>query len=139
RRALQQLEPVRQKDAQERPELDVEQPLHGSPVGAHQLHRTRVSVGRSEADAQLVRALAVAALNDNAGGLLSEAHELALVAGAWRTGGASVIERLQQVRLAGAVRPVYDRQARPETGLGACVGAEVAHLHADEVHLAILT
>ena len=44
----------------------------------------------------------------------AEAHQLALVARARRAAGAAEVERLEQVRLAGAVGAVDDRQPWPE-------------------------
>ena len=127
--ALEQLEPIGHEDAQQRPGLDVEQALDGRAVGAHAL-----GLARFEADAQLVRAGAVGELHDDARGLRAEAHQLALVAGPRRAPGAAEVERLEQVRLARAVRSVHHRQTLAEMGLGTGVGAEVAQLHADHAH-----
>ena len=86
----------------------------------------------TEADAQLVLAATVArSAHGHARGLRAEAHQLALVARARRAARAAEVDRLEQVRLAGAVGAVHDRQALAERGLGARIGAEVAQLHAD--------
>src|SRR5271156_2133290 len=118
--ALEELEAIGQEDADEWPDLDVEQSLHLGAVGAHPLHRlerwpaplrrgqTPARLGRGKAHAQLVRARGVREADDDAGGVGAEAHELALVAGARRAPGAAVVERLEQVRLARAVGPVHD-------------------------------
>ena len=128
-RALEQLEPIGQEDAQQRPGLDVEQALDRRPVGAHAL-----GLARLKSDAQLVRAGIVGESHDDAGRLRAEAHQLALVAGPRRTAGATKVERLEQVRLAHAVRPMDHRETLAEMGFGASVGAEVAQLHADHAH-----
>ena len=81
---LQELQAVRLEDAQERPELDVQQALDGRAVGGHALGRAGAVGPGAVADAQLVLLRAVAAAHDDPCGLRAEAHQLALVAGARR-------------------------------------------------------
>ena len=59
-------------------------------------------------------------------GLLPKAHQLALIAGAQGVAGATEIERLQQVGLAGAVGPMKDGQALAEVRLSTGVCTEIA-------------
>ena len=117
--------------------LDVEQALHRRAIAGHALDRA--GAAPAIAHAELVRTRAVVEAHDHAGRSGTEADQLALVAGARRAAGAAVVDGLEQVRLAGAIRPVYDRQAGAQARLGARVRAEVAHLHADHLHAAALT
>jgi len=59
-----------------------------------------------------------------------EADDLAVVAGAAGAAGETDVERLQEVRLAGAVGAVDDRKAGAQRDLGAVVGAHVADAQA---------
>ena len=70
RRALHELKPIGQKDAQQRPVLDVEQSLDRSPVGGHALNRSRAPANSPVSHAQLVRARTVGELHDDASGTM---------------------------------------------------------------------
>ncbi len=129
RGTLEQLQAVGHEHAQQRAVLDIEQPLDGRAVGAHAL-----GLPRLEADAQLVLLRAVAEPHAHPSGVLPEAHQLALVARARRAPGAAEVDRLEQVRLTGAVRSVHDGQPVAQGGLGARIGAEVAQLNAQYAH-----
>ena len=131
---LQELETVGHEDAHEWSGLDVEQALDGGPVGGHPLDRLAAAGQRPEPDAQLMGMRVVEQPHDDACGLRAEAHELAIVARARRSGGAAEVERLQQVGLTHPVRSVDYGEALADRRLGARVGAEVAHLHADDAH-----
>src|SRR5207302_2885329 len=48
--------------------------------------------------------------------------------------GAAEVERLEQVRLARAVRSMHDREELAEARLGAGIGAKVAQLHLQHAH-----
>ena len=134
RRALEQLEAVGHEDAEQRAVLDVEQSLDRRAVGAQALgwpgwKPTLSSCGRPSSSSS----------TRHAGGVGVEAHELALVARPRRASGAAEVDRLEQVRLAGAVGAVDDGQTLTEGDLGARVGAEVAQLDAEHAHRIELT
>ena len=97
-------------------------PSTGDAVDADPLRLARL-----EADAQLVRAVATLDLDLNPSRRLAEAHDLALVARAARAAGAAEVQRLEEVRLAGAVAAVDDGQPGAEGDVRARVGAEVPH------------
>ncbi len=139
RGALQQLQAVGLEDAEERAEWDVHETLDGGAVGGHALGPPRAIRLAAVGDGELVLAALLVTADDHAGGLGVEADQVTVVAGARRAAGAAKVEALQQVRLAGAVRPVDDGQAGPEARFRAGVGAEVAELHAEHAHDAILT
>ena len=134
RRALDELQAVGHEDADERAHLDVDEALDEDAVGLQALR-----LARAEADRQLVRAaLAVAQVDLDACGGGVEADDLALVGGAARAAGAAEVQRLEQVRLAGAVAPVHHRQARPEVDVRALVATKVAQPQARDEHRAAL-
>ncbi len=62
----------------------------------------------------------------HAGSLGTEAHQLGVVARPWREPLRADVERLEQVRLARAVRACNEDDAGLEPELEACVRAEVA-------------
>ena len=67
--------------------------------------------------------------HDNARRAGAEANHLTLVRRAARTAGAAEVQRLEQVRLAGAVGPGDHGQALAELDLGMFVAAEVAQAY----------
>ena len=67
-------------------------------------------------------------------GALAEADHLPLVRGPAGTAGAAEVQRLEQVRLTGAVGTGDHGQPRPERRLRALVAAEVADGHALDAH-----
>ena len=92
-------------------------------------------VAGREADRQRVRAaLGVAQVDLDARRRRVEAHDLALVGGPARAPGAAEVQRLEEVRLAGAVAAVDDRQARAELDVGALVATKVAQAQAGDEH-----
>jgi len=114
--------------------LGVQQALDDDAVGAHALDRARSVRAGAIADAQLVLVLAVTAEDDHPRRLPVERDQLPLVARAGGAPRATEVERLEQVRLTGAIGPVHDGQPRPEPRFGASVGAKVAQLDADDAH-----
>ena len=64
----------------------------------------------------------------------AEAHDLALVRRPARAPGAGEVERLEQVRLAGAVAARDDREPRPQPHVRRLVGAEVAQAEVRRNH-----
>ena len=83
-------------------------------VGPHPLRLP----GR-EADRQLVRAVLALGRDDDPRGAAPEADDLALVGGPAGAAGAAEVQRLDQVRLAGAVGPGDHRQARRRSATSA--------------------
>jgi hypothetical protein len=81
-----------------------------------------------------VDAIAVAPVHGHARRLGVEAHDLALVRRAAGPARAPEVQRLEQVRLAGAVGAVQHRQPGTERDVGRRVGAEVAHAQAGDEH-----
>jgi hypothetical protein len=129
RRALDEFEAVGQEHADERTHGRVQETLHGRAVDLEPLRLA----GR-EADAELVRAVAVAAadLDPRRGGV--EAHDLALRRRAARAPGAAEVQALEQVGLARPVRPVHDGEPLAQRDVRARVGAEVAQAQASDEH-----
>ena len=107
RRAGHELEPVGQEDGDERPARDV-----GEPLDRRAVHAQPLRLARLEADAQLVPLAGVLAAELQPRQRRAEAHALALVRGPARAARAGEVDRLQQVRLAGAVAAGDHRQAR---------------------------
>ena len=99
-------------------------------VDAHAL-RPRPARSRPRA---VLAVLADAARAPRAPRVAAAAHQLALVRGARRAGRAAEVERLEQVRLAGAVGPADHRQPVAELDLRPLVVAEVAQLDARDAH-----
>jgi len=130
RSALEQFEAIRGEHAHKRSLLHVGEALDGGAVGRHVLGRSGL-----ESDGQLVAAVVVAQPDNHARSLRSKAHQLALGASTLRVAGAAEVERLEQVRLAGAVGTMDDGQAVAEMSLGPRIGAKVAQLHAENQHL----
>src|SRR5262249_49552048 len=129
RRALDQLEPVRDEDAHERALHDIRQALDGGAVNSDPF-----GLPWSEADRQLVRTVLSACIDDNTSRALPEAHDLALVGRPARTAGAAEVQRFDQVRLAGAVWTRDNRQSDAELGLRVAVTAKVTHRDAHDQH-----
>ncbi len=89
----------------------------------------------AEADRERVRAaVGVAQVDLDARRAGLEAHDLALVRRPARTAGAAEVQRLEEVRLAGAVAPVHDGQAGAELDVRALVAAKVAQPQAGREH-----
>jgi hypothetical protein len=128
-RALDELEAVGQEHTDQRARRVLAQ-----RVGRHAVHPDALGLPRLKADAQVMHAVATLDLDLNASCALVEANDLALVARAARPPRAAEVERLQQVRLAGAVAPVDDRQAGAERDVRAHIGAEVPHADAANDH-----
>ena len=132
RRALDELEPIREEDADQGPVRCIEQALGRCPVDLEPL-----GLPRLEADAELVLAVAIAPVDldtHRAPGARVEAQQLALVGGPARAPGAAEVQRLEEVRLAGAVGPVHDGEPLAQPDLGRGVAAEVAHAQAGHHH-----
>jgi hypothetical protein len=132
RRALDELEPVREEDADQRAVRGVEQAL-----GRRAVDLEALGLAGLEADAQLVLAVAVVPMDlhaHHASGPGVEAHQLALVRRPARAPGAPEVQRLQEVRLARAVGPVHDREPLAQPDLGRGVAAEVPQAQARHDH-----
>ena len=135
RRSFDQLEAIGKEDADQRAALDIEHPLDLSTVGRHPLERQCAGSGALVADRELVWLSVIQELHHDARGLRAEADHLAIAAGPRRARGATKVDGLKQVGLAGAVGPMHNGQSLSESCLGASVGAEVAHLDADDPHV----
>ena len=108
-RALHELEPVGEKTLTSGRSATSTQALDGRAVVAHALWARPAD---AEADSELVRRRRRRdRLSGPAQRARAEAHQLAVVAGAQRAAGAAEVEGLEQVGLAGAVRPVDHGQA----------------------------
>src|SRR4051794_475793 len=105
------------------------QALHRHAVDADPLRLAGL-----EADAQRVPAVATLDLDLNPSCALAEAHDLALVASTARAPGATEVQRLEEVGLAGPVAPVDDREPGAEGDVRALVRAEVPHPDAANDH-----
>src|SRR5204862_7992091 len=111
RRALDELEAIREEDADQRAVRGVEQPL-----GRRAVDLEALDLPWLETDAELVLAIAVAPMDlhaHDAGGravILREAQQLALVGRPARASRAAEVQRLEQVRLARAIGTVNDRE-----------------------------
>ena len=98
------------------------------------VHPQSLGLAGHEADAELVRPVAVAPVDLDPGRGRSEAHDLALVARPARAAGAAEVERLEQVRLAGAVRTRDHGEALAQRRLRLFVAAEIAQADAEDAH-----
>src|SRR4051794_40889373 len=105
------------------------QALHRHAVDADPLRLAGL-----EADAQRVPAVATLDLDLNPSCALAEAHDLALVASTARAPGATEVQRLEEVGLAGPVAPVDDREPGAEGDVRALVRAKVPHPDAANDH-----
>ena len=127
--ALDELEAVRRKDADERPVRGVEEALEWGAVEGYAL-----GFSRREADRDLVLAVLVRAFQYDTRRGGAKAHQLALVGGSKRPRRAGEIERLEQVCLAAGVGAVHQRQSFTQRHLGILVAAEVAHTDTLDLH-----
>ena len=109
--------------------LELVEPLHRRAVDPAVLRLARL-----EPDLEPVRAVVILEVERDPRHALPEAHELALVGGPARMAGAAEVERLEQVALAGAVRPADHGEALAEGHLGPLVVAEVAQAGARDAH-----
>jgi hypothetical protein len=99
------------------------------PVARHPL-----CLAGGEADRKLVRPVVACARHGDPQRIGAEPDELGIVAGAKRAPGAAEVERLEEVRLAGRIRSVHDRQSGADVELGALIRAKVAKRKALDTH-----
>jgi hypothetical protein len=129
RSAAHQLEPLRQEHDCQGPWHIRAEALDGRAVDAQVLRLARL-----EADLEQVPPVLRGDLGLGARQLRAKPHDLALVGGAARPPGQREVDRLEQVRLAGAVRPEHDGEPIAELRLRALVGAKVAEPDAPRLH-----
>ncbi len=129
RRALHQLQALRQEHRQQRPRGRRRQAVHRRAVDAQRLLHPRL-----HADLDQVRAVVALRRDGDARHLLLAPDQLAVVGGARRSTGAAEVQRLEEVGLAGAVRPGDHGQPRPERDLGRRVVAEVPEGRGGDPH-----
>jgi hypothetical protein len=132
RGAEDELEPVGQEDGDERAGARADQRLDRGTVRPQAL-----GLAGLEADRHLVAAEPVLAEELGAGELGTEADDLTLVRGPARARRAGEVDRLQQVRLAGAVAAGDDGQARAQPDVRALVGAEVTEGQGADEHVSV--
>src|SRR5688500_7831927 len=130
RRALHQLEPLREEHADERARLDGRQAVDRAVVHAQVLRLAGL-----EADLDAVLAVVPCKVEHHAGdAIAATTHELAFVRRPRRAPGAAEVDGLQQVRLARTVSARDDGQAGGQLDLRRLVVTEVAQLDALQAH-----
>jgi len=127
--AAHQLEALGQEDDDERP-----RPLGPEALDRRPVYAQALGLARLEAHLEQMSAVLSLDFSLSPAQLCTDPHQLTLVRGAAGARRQREVDALEQVGLAGAVRPEDDRQCRAEVRLGALVAAEVAKADPQGAH-----